>query len=48
MQSDKTLTTPIYFLLIIQWTESFLIETRFHVNNENDQWGEIQKLINIS
>ena len=36
MQSDKTLTTQIYFLTI-QRTESFLNETMLQVNKENDQ-----------
>ena len=47
MQSDKTLTTQIQFLLAIQQTESFLNETMSQVNKESDQWGEIQELINI-
>ena len=37
MQSDKILTTQIYFLLTIQWMESFLNETLLPVNKENDQ-----------
>ena len=37
MQSDKTLTTQIYFLLTIQRMENFLNETMLHVNKENDQ-----------
>ena len=37
MQSDKTLTTQIYFLLSIQQMESFLNETMLKVNKENDQ-----------
>ena len=47
MQSDKTLTTQIYFLLSIERMESFLNETTLQVNKENDQCGEIQKIINI-
>ena len=47
MQYDKTLTTQIYFLLTVQQTESFLYETMLQVDKENDQWGEIQKIINI-
>ena len=47
MQSDKSLTTQIYFRLTMKWTESFLNETMLQVNKENDQCGEIQKLINI-
>ena len=34
MQSDKTLTTQIYFLLTTQRTESFLNETMLQVNKE--------------
>ena len=44
MQSEKSLTAQIYFLLTIQRMESFLNETMLQVNKENDQWGEIQKL----
>ena len=42
MQSDKTLTTQIQFVLTIKWTESFPNETMLQVNKENDQWGENQ------
>ena len=37
LQSDKTLTTQIYFLLTIQRIESFLKKTMLQVNKENDQ-----------
>ena len=37
MQSDKTLTTQICFLLTIQRMEIFLIETMLKVNKEDDQ-----------
>ena len=37
MQSNKTSTTPIYFLLTIQRMESFLDETMLQVNKKNDQ-----------
>ena len=47
MQSDKTLTTQIQFLLATHWTKSFLNETMLQVKKENNQWGETQKLINI-
>ena len=47
MQSDKTLTTQIQFLLTKQRMESLLIETMSQLSKEIDQLGEIQKLINI-
>ena len=37
MQSDKNLTTQIYFLLTKQSMESILNETMLQVNKENDQ-----------
>ena len=46
MQSDKTLTTH-FFLLTIQQMENFPNKTMLQVNNENDQYGEVQKLITI-
>ena len=36
MQSDKTLTTQIYFFLTIQQMEFFLNETRLQVDKENE------------
>ena len=47
MQSDKASTTQIYFFFTKQQLESFLNETRLQVDNENEQWGEIQKLIKV-
>ena len=36
MQSDKTLTTQIYFFLTIQQMECFLNEIRKQVDKENE------------
>ena len=46
MQSNITLATQIQILLTLQMMESFL-KSMLQVNKENDQWGEIQKLITI-
>ena len=36
MQSDKTLTTQIYFFLTIQQMEIFLNDTKLQVDKENE------------
>ena len=45
MQSHKTVTTQIYFFLNKQQMESCFNETRYQVDKENEQWGEIQKIV---
>ena len=47
MQSDKKLTSKIYFFLTLQRMETFPNETRWQVDKENQYCGENQKLINI-